>query len=96
MSATTDGNAALERNHFVTVMTLTQALLAAVAAETACIIFLFGILMAKNKFQDERLAKCEADREGLHNKCTKLQTEVTEVWKSLAHAGIEKLKGSSQ
>lgn len=73
-------------------MTLTQALLAAVAAETATIVFLFGILMAKNKAQDQRLEKCETDRESLRAQCTALQREVTEVWKSLAQFGVAKAK----
>lgn len=65
-------------------MTLIQALLSAVTAETACIVFLFGILLLKNKAQDKRLELCEADRQNLHEKHSKMQSELTDVWKWIA------------
>ena len=57
-------------------MTLVQALLAAVTAETACIIFLFGILMAKNKSQDADLAECKKERKELSDRFTALYREL--------------------
>ncbi len=57
-------------------MTLIQALLAAVGALTACVVFLFGIVMTKNKAQDAKLLECEVDRKGL-------QVQITDMWKQL-------------
>jgi len=73
-------------------MTLIQALIAAVAAETACIVFLFGILMAKNKAQDQRLADCEKDREALHVQLRALQAAVSSMWHELYDREKEKTK----
>jgi len=69
-------------------MTLIQALLVAVASETACIVFLFGILMAKNKVQDAELKDCKDERKALQAKIEILQIKIADVWECLAKQGL--------
>ena len=76
-------------------MTLVQALLAAVTAETACIIFLFGILLAKNKKQDAELEKCVDDRKALHKKYEDQQKAFSDLYRELWQAGAVRTKEPS-
>lgn len=70
-------------------MSLTQALLTAVIAETSGIIFLFGIVLSKNKEQDRRLEICEQDRARLNGEAASLQKQIANIWEQLFKAGVK-------